>query len=282
MGPSTWCRASPGAEQINALGLCVGGTILGNALAVMQRRGQEPVASATFLTRSSTLPTPASGRCSLTRRSCSSAKCRWAKAADEGAGPGHPTFSFCAPTTWSGTTWWATTSKRNAAPFDLLYWNSDSTNLPVPFYAWYCAISIWKTIWSAGRCSPCAAKLDLEGRPAGLHLRLARRPHRAHQRRVCVHPVCCPAKRFVMGPQVISRASSTHPPRTSAATGFATTASSPPRSSNGLTGHRASGQLVDRLVRELAEEPCGQADCRPKTYGKAPSSRPLSPRLALR
>ncbi len=22
-------------------------------------------------------------------------------------------------------------------PFDLLYWNSDSTNLPGPFYAWY-------------------------------------------------------------------------------------------------------------------------------------------------
>ncbi len=39
-----------GADQINALGFCVGGTILSNALAVMAARGQEPVASATFLT----------------------------------------------------------------------------------------------------------------------------------------------------------------------------------------------------------------------------------------
>ena len=39
-----------GAEQINALGFCVGGTILSNALAVLAARGDEPVASATFLT----------------------------------------------------------------------------------------------------------------------------------------------------------------------------------------------------------------------------------------
>ena len=39
-----------GAEKINALGFCVGGTILSNALAVLGERGSEPVASATFLT----------------------------------------------------------------------------------------------------------------------------------------------------------------------------------------------------------------------------------------
>src|SRR5690606_21031295 len=39
-----------GAPQINALGFCVGGTILSNALAVLAARGEDPVASATFLT----------------------------------------------------------------------------------------------------------------------------------------------------------------------------------------------------------------------------------------
>jgi polyhydroxyalkanoate synthase len=38
------------APQINALGFCVGGTILSNALAVLAARGEDPVASATFLT----------------------------------------------------------------------------------------------------------------------------------------------------------------------------------------------------------------------------------------
>jgi hypothetical protein len=39
-----------GAEQINTLGFCVGGTILATALAVLAARGQQPAASMTLLT----------------------------------------------------------------------------------------------------------------------------------------------------------------------------------------------------------------------------------------
>jgi polyhydroxyalkanoate synthase len=41
-------QALTGAKHINALGFCVGGTILSNALAVLAARGEQPVASATF------------------------------------------------------------------------------------------------------------------------------------------------------------------------------------------------------------------------------------------
>jgi polyhydroxyalkanoate synthase len=39
-----------GAPKINALGFCVGGTILSTALAVLAARGEKPVASTTLLT----------------------------------------------------------------------------------------------------------------------------------------------------------------------------------------------------------------------------------------
>lgn len=43
-------QAISGAPTINALGFCVGGTMLGTALAVLAARGEKPVHSATFLT----------------------------------------------------------------------------------------------------------------------------------------------------------------------------------------------------------------------------------------
>ena len=37
-------------KTVNALGFCIGGTLLANALAVLAARGDQPVASATYLT----------------------------------------------------------------------------------------------------------------------------------------------------------------------------------------------------------------------------------------
>ncbi len=39
-----------GSRQVNALGFCVGGTLICNALAVMYARGEQPIASLTLLT----------------------------------------------------------------------------------------------------------------------------------------------------------------------------------------------------------------------------------------
>ena len=76
-------------------------------------------------------------------------------------------------------------------PFDLLYWNSDATNLPGPMYCLVPAQHLPREQpRQAGRAAPCAARRSTCGkhRRAGLHLRLARRPHRADRRRLCLDP----------------------------------------------------------------------------------------------
>ena len=42
-------KRETGVEKVNVIGYCVGGTLLGTALAYLAARGEEPFASATFL-----------------------------------------------------------------------------------------------------------------------------------------------------------------------------------------------------------------------------------------
>jgi polyhydroxyalkanoate synthase len=47
-------------------------------------------------------------------------------------------------------------------PFDLLYWNSDSTNLPGPFYAWYLRNTYLENrLVKPGQAETCGEKIDL-------------------------------------------------------------------------------------------------------------------------
>ena len=127
-----------GAKTINALGFCVGGTILGTALAVLAARGEKPVASATFLT--SLLDFSDTGildifidEQSVKYREMQMGKGGLLKGQDLAS-----TFSFLRP---NELVWNYVVGNylkgETPPPFDLLYWNSDSTNLPGPFYAWY-------------------------------------------------------------------------------------------------------------------------------------------------
>ena len=124
--------------QVNALGFCVGGTILAAALAALEAKGERPAASLTLLT--TLLDFTDVGQLGLFIDPASVA---WREAALGAGGilPGKElaaTFSFLRPRELL----WNYVSngylKGEAPPaFDLLYWNADSTNLPGPMYAWY-------------------------------------------------------------------------------------------------------------------------------------------------
>ena len=72
--PSHVVQEITGAETINTLGFCVGGTILATALAVLAARGEQPAHSVTLLTTLLDFATPACSTSSSTKPRCSCAR----------------------------------------------------------------------------------------------------------------------------------------------------------------------------------------------------------------
>ena len=151
-----------GAETINALGFCVGGTILGTALAVLAARGEKPVASATFLT--ALLDFTDTGildvfidEAFVKYREQEMGKGGLLKGQDLAS-----TFSFLRP---NDLVWNYVVGNylkgETPPPFDLLYWNSDATNLPGPFYAWYLRNTYLENkLCKPGKATVCGQKID--------------------------------------------------------------------------------------------------------------------------
>jgi polyhydroxyalkanoate synthase len=152
-----------GAKTLNALGFCVGGTILGTALSVLAARGKKPVASATLLT--SFLDFTDTGILDIFIDE-TSVKYREAEMGQGGLLKGQDlasTFSFLRP---NDLVWNYVVGNylkgETPPPFDLLYWNSDSTNLPGPFYAWYLRNTYFENnLVKPGKVSVCGQKVDL-------------------------------------------------------------------------------------------------------------------------
>lgn len=152
-----------GARQINALGFCVGGTILGTSLAVLAARGKKPVASATLLT--TFLDFEDTGVLDVFVDDAF-VQYREMQLGQGGLLKGQElasTFSFLRPNdlVWNYVV--ANYLKgETPPPFDLLYWNSDSTNLPGPMYAWYLRNTyLENNLCKPGKCTVAGQKVDL-------------------------------------------------------------------------------------------------------------------------
>ena len=151
-----------GAAQINALGFCVGGTMLATALAVLAARGQKPVASATLLT--TLLDFSDTGILDVFIDEAF-VKNREAQMGQGGLLKGQElaaTFSFLRPNdlVWNYVV--GNYLKGETPPaFDLLYWNSDATNLPGPWYAWYLRNTyLENNLIQPGKLTVCGEKID--------------------------------------------------------------------------------------------------------------------------
>ncbi len=190
------------SKSINALGFCVGGTMLGTALAVLAARGQKPVTSATFLT--SFLDFSDTGVLDVFIDEAF-VKYREHEMGEGGLMKGKDlssTFSFLRP---NDLVWNYVVGNylkgQTPPPFDLLYWNSDSTNLPGPFYAWYLRNTyLENNLVKPGKALVCGEQIDLRQLKMPVYVYGSREDHIVPVAGAYASTQVLPGKkRFVMG-----------------------------------------------------------------------------------
>jgi polyhydroxyalkanoate synthase len=172
------------AETINTLGFCVGGTILSTALAVLAARGEHPAHSVTLLT--TLLDFSDTGILDIFVDEALVKVREMTIGADAPSGPGllkgqelATTFSFLRPNdlVWNYVV--GNYLKGEAPPpFDLLYWNGDSTNLPGPMYCWYLRhMYLQNELRKPGALTVCGQKVDLGRIKAPVYIYGSREDH---------------------------------------------------------------------------------------------------------
>jgi polyhydroxyalkanoate synthase len=165
--------------KIDTLGFCVGGTILSTALAVLAARGEQPVASFTLLT--TLLDFTDTGILDIFIDE-NFVQYREMQMGQRGLLKGQElasTFSFLRPNdlVWNYVV--GNYLKGETPPaFDMLYWNSDATNLPGPFYAWYLRNTYLENkLKVPGALTVCGEKIDLGAIQAPVYLYGSREDH---------------------------------------------------------------------------------------------------------
>ncbi|MEY2893953.1 MAG: class poly(R)-hydroxyalkanoic acid synthase [Pseudomonadota bacterium] len=173
-----------GSEQINTLGFCVGGTLLATALSVLAARGEDPASSMTLLT--TFLDFSDTGVLSLFVDEPMVAMREMSIGPHSAAGGGllkgqelASTFSFLRP---NDLVWNYVVGNylkgETPPPFDLLYWNSDSTNLPGPMYCWYLRNTyLENNLAQPGKTVVCGEKVDLGAITAPTYVYGSREDH---------------------------------------------------------------------------------------------------------
>jgi polyhydroxyalkanoate synthase len=173
-----------GEDKIDTLGFCVGGTILTTALAVLAARGEQPAQSVTLLT--TLLDFSNTGVLDIFIDEAA-VRLREMTLGPDSPGGGSllkgielaQTFSFLRP---NDLVWNYVVGNylkgETPPPFDLLYWNGDSTNLPGPMYCWYLRHMYWQNeLIEPGALTVCGEAVDITAIDAPFYIYASREDH---------------------------------------------------------------------------------------------------------
>jgi polyhydroxyalkanoate synthase subunit PhaC len=193
-------------EQINALGFCVGGTLLSVALALLFGRGEKPVASLTLLT--TLLDFSDNGVLDVFIDEAQVAM-REQTIGNGGLMPGRDFTSAFSSLRPNDLVWNYVKSNylkgEEPPPFDLLYWNADSTNLPGPMFCWYLRnMYLENNLRRPGKLNVAGAPVDLSKIDAPAFIYGSREDHivpwaAAYESMSLLNPKKRNRNRFVLG-----------------------------------------------------------------------------------
>jgi len=151
------------ADRINALGFCIGGTLIASALAVLEKRRMDFVVSLTLLTSLLEFSEVGEIRVYIDENFVGKREKQLAKG---GLVPGQELAGAFSSLRANDLVWSYVVNNylkgKQPPAFDLLYWNADATNLPGPMYAYY----LRNTYQDNKLCKPDA--LTMLGEPVSL------------------------------------------------------------------------------------------------------------------
>jgi polyhydroxyalkanoate synthase len=168
-----------GCSVVNALGFCVGGTLLASALAVLAGRGAETAASVTLL--ASMLDFSDTGDISVyvdrafveqTERDYQ----------EGGVMPGSRLAATFSTLRANDLIWHFVVDSylkgQEPRAFDLLYWNADGSNLPGRLYIWYLRnMYLENNLRIPGKLQTCGVPLDIGAIRADAYVLATRDDH---------------------------------------------------------------------------------------------------------
>lgn len=172
-------RSVTRVKKPSALGFCVGGTMLTSALAVARARGEEPVASLTLMTTLLDFADAGEIGCLVDEASVAA---REAAIGKGGVLRGQELANVFSSLRANDLVWQYVVGNylkgNTPQAFDLLYWNSDSTNLPGPFLTWYLRnMYLENNLRVPGKLKMLGEKIDLAKVDMPAYLMAAREDH---------------------------------------------------------------------------------------------------------
>lgn len=150
-------------DDLNMLGFCIGGVLLTTALAVLRGKGDTSVVSATYLTSMVDHVEPGPIKVYIDENLI---RAREAKASEGGIIKGKELATAFSSLRANDLIWNYVVNNylkgKTPPPFDLLYWNSDGTNLPMPMHAYFLRnMYLENNLTKPGKMELCGVKLDV-------------------------------------------------------------------------------------------------------------------------